>query len=46
MPAMTMVFRVEDPASLRQVKVGNKVRFVAERVGGDLVVTALEPIKQ
>ncbi|MCC7327299.1 MAG: copper-binding protein [Burkholderiales bacterium] len=41
MPEMTMVFRVKDPAWLAQVKVGDKVRFVAERVDGKLTVTAL-----
>ena len=28
---MTMVFRVQDPAMLKQVKVGDKVQFEAER---------------
>jgi Cu(I)/Ag(I) efflux system periplasmic protein CusF len=28
---MTMVFRVADPAMLRQMKVGDKVQFEAER---------------
>ncbi len=46
MPAMTMVFRVKDPAWLTQLKVGDKVRFVAERVDGNLTVTALEPERQ
>ena len=46
MPAMTMVFRVRDPSWLQQVRVGDKVRFVAERVDGNLTVTALEPEKQ
>jgi Cu/Ag efflux protein CusF len=42
MPAMTMVFRVRDPAWLGKLNVGDKVRFVAERVDGNLTVTALE----
>lgn len=46
MPPMTMVFRVKDPAWLTQLKVGDKVRFVAERVDGNLTVTALEPERQ
>ena len=46
MPAMTMVFRIRDPAWLPQLKVGDKVRFVAERVDGNLTVTALEPERQ
>jgi Cu/Ag efflux protein CusF len=46
MPAMTMVFRIKDPAWLPQLKVGDKVRFIAERVDGNLTVTALEPERQ
>jgi len=42
MPAMTMVFRVKDPAWLAQLRVGDKVRFVAQRVDGNLTVTTLE----
>ncbi|MCE9657965.1 MAG: copper-binding protein [Burkholderiales bacterium] len=42
MPAMTMVFQVSDPALLAKVKVGDKVRFVAEKAGGALVVTSIE----
>ena len=42
MPAMTMVFRAADAAMLDQVKVGDKIRFAAESVGGALTVTALE----
>ena len=43
MPAMTMVFRISDPAMLDRVKEGAKVRFLADRVGGALTVTQLEP---
>ena len=39
---MTMVFRVQDPAMLKQVKVGDKVRFDADRVNGQLTVTKIE----
>lgn len=42
MPGMTMVFRVADAAMLGQVKVGDKVRFNAEKVNGALTVTAIE----
>ena len=45
MPAMTMVFRVRDPAMLEQVKAGDKVAFLAEKVGGALTVTRLEPAR-
>lgn len=43
MPAMTMVFKVKDPAMLEKVKAGDKVRFVANMVGSTLTVTAIEP---
>ncbi len=43
MPAMTMVFRVNDPAMLGQLKVGDKVRFVAANPGGQLTVTEIQP---
>ena len=42
---MTMVFRVQDPAMLKQVKVGDKVRFDADRVNGQITVTKIEKIK-
>lgn len=42
MPAMTMVFRVEDPAILDKLKPGSDVEFVAERVNGKLMVTQLK----
>jgi len=43
MPAMSMVFQVKDPALLDQVKTGDKIRFIAEKVGGQYVVTRIEP---
>jgi Cu(I)/Ag(I) efflux system periplasmic protein CusF len=43
MPAMTMVFQVQDPAMLDQVKVGDKVKFVAEKNGGAFTITTIEP---
>lgn len=39
MPGMTMVFQVKDPAMLDKVKVGDKVKFIAEKSGGAIVVT-------
>ena len=45
MPGMTMVFRVKDPAMLDQVKEGDKIRFVAERVDGAITVVELKPAK-
>jgi Cu/Ag efflux protein CusF len=45
MPAMTMVFVVKDPAMLDRVKQGDKVRFTAEKVGGAITITSIEPAK-
>ncbi len=42
MPAMSMVFRVQDPAMLDLVKVGDKVKFAADRVNGAVTVVQLE----
>jgi Cu(I)/Ag(I) efflux system periplasmic protein CusF len=42
MPPMTMVFRVKDKAWLDQVAAGDKVRFDADKVDGQFVVTALK----
>ena len=45
MPAMTMVFQVKDAALLDQVKAGDKVRFDAEKAGGQYIVTRIEPAR-
>jgi Cu/Ag efflux protein CusF len=45
MPGMTMVFKAKDAAMLDKVKEGDKVRFVAEKVGGALTVTSIEAAK-
>lgn len=45
MPAMTMVFRVQDKSLLDQVKVGDKINFIAENVEGKPTVTQLEAAK-
>jgi Cu(I)/Ag(I) efflux system protein CusF len=42
---MTMVFRVKDPAMLKQVKVGDKVQFEAGLVNGEIAVTSLQQSK-
>lgn len=42
MTGMTMVLRVKDAAMLEQVKVGDKVRFAADRVNGAITVVQLE----
>jgi Cu(I)/Ag(I) efflux system protein CusF len=43
MPAMTMVFRVKDPAMLDSLEAGEQIRFTAEKANGALTVTAVEP---
>lgn len=45
MPAMTMVFKVADPKMLDALKVGDKVKFEAQKVDGAFVVTAIQPAK-
>ena len=45
MGPMTMAFLVKDPAMLQQVKPGDKVKFVAEKVGQDAVITRIEVVK-
>jgi Cu(I)/Ag(I) efflux system protein CusF len=42
MDAMTMVFRVQDPEMLKQVKVGQKIKFEADRVNGQIMVTKIQ----
>ena len=43
--SMTMVFRVQDPAMLKQVKVGDKVQFEADRAAGGITITKLQKAK-
>jgi Cu/Ag efflux protein CusF len=45
MPPMTMVFVLQRPELLGEVKVGDKVRFNAEKVGGAFTVTQIEVAK-
>jgi Cu(I)/Ag(I) efflux system periplasmic protein CusF len=42
MPPMTMVFQVKDAALLDKVKVGDKVKFHAEKISGGYAVTHVE----
>ncbi|GEM_PF-668070 len=42
MPAMQMAYRVSNPAWLKQLQVGDKVTFSAEKVGGQFTLTAIE----
>jgi len=45
MPSMTMVFQVNDPVMLDTVKIGDKVKFRVEKVGGALVITSIQAFK-
>jgi Cu/Ag efflux protein CusF len=45
MDSMTMVFQVKDPAMLDQVKAGDKVKFQADKIGGQYTVTKIEAVK-
>ena len=42
---MTMVFRAQDPAVLKTVKPGDKVKFDAEKINGQFTVTKIEKSK-
>jgi len=42
---MSMVFRVQDPAMLKQVKAGDKVKFDADRVEGAFTITKIQKTK-
>jgi Cu/Ag efflux protein CusF len=45
MPAMTMVYKVEDSKLLKSVKSGDKVKFNIERINGQLTVTRIDKAK-
>ena len=45
MDSMTMVFRAGDPAMLKQVKPGDKVRFEPDKVNGQFTVVRIEKRK-
>lgn len=45
MPAMTMVFRVKDPVMLDRLQPGDKIKFSAEKIGGQYTVVGFEPAK-
>jgi Cu/Ag efflux protein CusF len=40
--SMTMVFAVQDPKMLNNVKAGDKIKFTAERVNGIITVTKIQ----
>jgi Cu(I)/Ag(I) efflux system periplasmic protein CusF len=41
MPPMTMVFRIREPKQLEALAVGDKVKFAAENIDGQYVVTQI-----
>ena len=43
---MTMVFRAQDPAALKQVKPGDKIKFDADKISGQFTVTKIERAKK
>ena len=45
MPAMTMVFRVEDPSMLARLKEGDRIRFVTAREGGAFALKSFEKME-
>lgn len=45
MGAMTMVFKANDPAMLKTVKPGDKIKFSADKVNGQLTVMKAEKAK-
>jgi Cu(I)/Ag(I) efflux system protein CusF len=46
MDAMTMVLRVKDRTMLKNVKVGDKVKFEAERAPEGITITKMEKAKE
>src|SRR5712671_735342 len=42
---MTMVFHAQDPEMLKTVKAGDKIKFDADSVNGQLTVTKIEKAK-
>ena len=42
---MTMVYKAQDPAMLKAVKAGDKVKFAADQMNGQFTVTKIEKAK-
>ena len=42
MEAMTMVFKAGDPAMLAELKPGDAIKFIADKVNGELTVTEID----
>lgn len=45
MPPMTMIFRVTDKSTLEEVKPGDNIQFVAEKLNGKLTVTRIARVQ-
>jgi len=45
MGAMTMVFKANDSAMLKEVKPGDKIKFSADKVNGQITVMMIEKAK-
>jgi Cu/Ag efflux protein CusF len=45
MDGMTMVFRAGDPSMLDKVKAGEKIKFQADRVNGQVTITKMDKAK-
>lgn len=45
MPPMTMVFKVKEAALLDSLKVGDKIKFQAQKIDGSYTVTKVEAAK-
>lgn len=45
MDAMTMVFRAQDPAMLKSVKAGDKIKFDVDKINGQFTVIKLQKAK-
>jgi len=41
----TMVFAVQDPELLKQVKAGDRIKFLPDRVNGQFVVTKIQKLR-
>ena len=39
---MTMVYRADNPAMLKNIRVGDKIKFAADRANGQFTVTRIE----
>lgn len=42
---MTMVYGVQDPAMLTAVKAGDRIKFDAEHINGQFIVTTIQKAK-